>query len=100
MNWVFIILRLLLGLGQPEKDPQLQPIAVRPDGTTCHPQAGHFESDQGLSVSCWGLLKLRTLLPSPVRFVEPRLVEPRLGIKLNMPARHCSHTDGQRSSLE
>ena len=57
MNWVLVILRLLLGIRQPEEDPQLQRVAVRKDGTTCHPDP---EGDPWLPVSCWGWLKLRT----------------------------------------
>jgi len=90
MNWVVIILRFLFGLRQ--SDEELQPIAVRPDGTTCHPES---DEDQWLPVSCWSWLKLRTRWLGLVRIVDPLLE-----FKLHTRPRHRSRVDRQRSSLE
>ena len=92
MNWVLVILRFLLGLSQPADDPKLQPIAVRPDGTTCHPDA---EDDSWLPVSCLGWLTLRTRWLSLDRADE-------LGsaTRLHDRSRHRRLDDRQRSSLE
>ena len=92
MNWLVVILRFLLGICQPKDDSQLQPVAVRPDGTTCHPDP---EDDSRLSVSCRGWFKLRRQWLSSV--CAEKKYDQRLD---NIRQRHCRRNDRRRSFLE